>query len=216
MRYPSALQVRFAFTVNILKIGTPKIITAAVVKLRQFGFTVQKMRLKEATGIANSVDPDQTAPFRSSLIRVCIVCSDLLPKYFQFLRYANRQVWNFRSSLIRVCIVCSDLLPKYFQFLRYANRQVWNFRSSLIRVCIVCSDLLPKYLQFLRYANRQDWNFRSSLIRVCIVCTDLLSKYLQFLRYTNRQVWNLKIDNQNKHLTPSLVSLSKINTLQKS
>ena len=25
----------------------------------------------------NSVDPDQTAPFRSSLIRVCTVCSDL-------------------------------------------------------------------------------------------------------------------------------------------
>ena len=141
-----------AFTVKILKIGTPKNDYRNCRKIGTVWFNNATMRLQDADGIGSSVDPDQTAPFRSSLIRVCIVCSNLLPKYLQFLRYANRQVWNFRSSLIRVCIVCSDLLLKYLQFLRYAKRQVWN----------------------------------------------------------------LKIDNQNKHLTPSLVSLSKFNTLQKS
>ena len=33
--------------------------------------------LKDPYGMANCVDPDQTAPFRSSVIRVCTVCSDL-------------------------------------------------------------------------------------------------------------------------------------------
>ena len=33
-------------------------------------------RPKDADGMANSVDPDQTAP-RSSLIWICTVCSDL-------------------------------------------------------------------------------------------------------------------------------------------
>ena len=33
-------------------------------------------RQKDANGIANSVDPDQTAPTRSSLIWVCTVCPD--------------------------------------------------------------------------------------------------------------------------------------------
>ena len=34
------------------------------------------MHPKDAEGIANSVDPDQTAPSRSSLIWVCTVCPD--------------------------------------------------------------------------------------------------------------------------------------------
>ena len=32
---------------------------------------------KDANGIANSVDPDQTSPRRSSLNWVCTVCPDL-------------------------------------------------------------------------------------------------------------------------------------------
>ena len=35
------------------------------------------MCLKDAIEMANSADPDQTAPLGISLIRVCIVCSDL-------------------------------------------------------------------------------------------------------------------------------------------
>ena len=34
------------------------------------------MHPKDADGMAYSVDPDQTAPFWNSLIRVCTVCSD--------------------------------------------------------------------------------------------------------------------------------------------
>ena len=40
---------------------------------------------KDADGIANSVDPDQTAPFRSSLIWVCTVSSDLPVPIFRIL-----------------------------------------------------------------------------------------------------------------------------------
>ena len=36
--------------------------------------------------MANSADPDQTAP-RSSLIWVCTVCSDILSEYFDILWY---------------------------------------------------------------------------------------------------------------------------------
>ena len=35
------------------------------------------MSLKDADGMANSVDPDQTAPTRSSLIWIYTICSDL-------------------------------------------------------------------------------------------------------------------------------------------
>ena len=35
------------------------------------------MHAKDAEGIANSVDPDQTAPVGGSLIWVCTVCPDL-------------------------------------------------------------------------------------------------------------------------------------------
>ena len=34
------------------------------------------MLVKDADRMANSVDPDQTASFRSSLIWVCTVCTD--------------------------------------------------------------------------------------------------------------------------------------------
>ena len=37
------------------------------------------MRLKDADGMANSVDPDQTVSFRSSLIWVCTVAQVCLP-----------------------------------------------------------------------------------------------------------------------------------------
>ena len=37
---------------------------------------------KDVDGLANSVDPDQTAP-KSSLIRACIVCLDLSVRKFR-------------------------------------------------------------------------------------------------------------------------------------
>ena len=39
---------------------------------------------KDVDGVANSVDPDQTAPFRGSLIWVCTVCSDLSVQNLEF------------------------------------------------------------------------------------------------------------------------------------
>ena len=47
-----------------------------VVKVERYGLTLPECIQKGGDGIANSVDPDQTAP-RSSLFWVCTVCSDL-------------------------------------------------------------------------------------------------------------------------------------------
>ena len=46
------------------------------------------MPLKDADGMANSAESDQTAPFWSSLIWVCTVCLDLA-QYLAFLQYAS-------------------------------------------------------------------------------------------------------------------------------
>ena len=50
------------FTVKILKIVTPKIITVIVLQMEQVDFTVQYCLQKMQTEITNSVNPDQTAP----------------------------------------------------------------------------------------------------------------------------------------------------------
>ena len=48
--------------VKILKIGTYQIITyQTLIKIKIFGFS-GVIHLKDADGLANSVDPDQTAP----------------------------------------------------------------------------------------------------------------------------------------------------------
>ena len=41
------------------------------------------MNPKHPDGMANSVDPDQTASVRSSLVRICSVCSDLYVQMFR-------------------------------------------------------------------------------------------------------------------------------------
>ena len=51
-------------------------IMVIVVKVERYGFTLPECIQKGGDGIANSVDPDQTAP-RSSLFWFCTVCSDL-------------------------------------------------------------------------------------------------------------------------------------------
>ena len=51
-------------------------ITVIVVKVERYGFTLPECIQKGGDGIANSIDPDQTAP-RSSLFWVCTVCSVL-------------------------------------------------------------------------------------------------------------------------------------------
>ena len=60
-------------TVKLLKIRTPENFAVIPLKFEKDGFNIRVMHPKDADGIANSVDPDQTAP----LIWVCTVCPDL-------------------------------------------------------------------------------------------------------------------------------------------
>ena len=56
--------------VYTLKTRTPKTSAVIIWKFEQDGFNIRVMHSKDADGIANSVDPDQTAPLgavRSSL-----------------------------------------------------------------------------------------------------------------------------------------------------
>ena len=46
-----------------------------ILNFDQVKFSFQELVCQKVSGsMANSEDPDQTAPFRSSLIRVCTVC----------------------------------------------------------------------------------------------------------------------------------------------
>ena len=73
----------FYYTVKILNIRTPQKICCNHPKIWTRWLYQRVMHPKDAVGIANSVDPDQTAPrrsdcsSRSSLIWVCTVCPDL-------------------------------------------------------------------------------------------------------------------------------------------
>ena len=62
-------------TVQILKIGTLNLITIIVLKMEQSFYCAALICPKHAAGMANSEDPDQTAPKEQS--DVCLHC---LPK----------------------------------------------------------------------------------------------------------------------------------------
>ena len=49
------------------------------------------MHPKDAEGIANSVDPDQTAP-RSSLIWVCTICPDLSARKLRIITVSTADI----------------------------------------------------------------------------------------------------------------------------
>ena len=51
----------FIYTVKILKIGRPKIITIVVLNRNSLVIQCSNHALKDADGMANSVDTDQTA-----------------------------------------------------------------------------------------------------------------------------------------------------------
>ena len=51
----------YGITVKILKFGTPQTITIIVLKNRKVWCNIALMHPKDADGMANSVDPDQTA-----------------------------------------------------------------------------------------------------------------------------------------------------------
>ena len=81
-------------------------ITVIVVKVERYGFTLPECIQKGGDGIANSVDPDQTAP-RSSLFWVCTVCSDLS---VPILRTFTVGVENVRT--IKIVSKEHSLIPK--------------------------------------------------------------------------------------------------------
>ena len=56
VRYPT--DCRLNCTVKVLKFGTPQTIVIIVLKIEKFDVTLHP---KDADGMANSVDPDQTA-----------------------------------------------------------------------------------------------------------------------------------------------------------
>ena len=49
-------------TIKFLKFGHPEKFAVIILKVEQRGFTIAKCVPKDVDGIANSVDPDQTAP----------------------------------------------------------------------------------------------------------------------------------------------------------
>ena len=56
-------ETRQSLTVKFQKIWTPELLIRVIVpKLVQFGFAMQLCVAKNAAGMANSTDPDQTAP----------------------------------------------------------------------------------------------------------------------------------------------------------
>ena len=50
------------YTVITLYIGTPRPATVVVLNINQFNFYIEVMPPKDVERMANSVDPDQTAP----------------------------------------------------------------------------------------------------------------------------------------------------------
>ena len=70
------------------------------------------MQPNDAGRIANTVDPDQTAPFRSSLIWVCTVCSDLSVAKFRILWFMIFQ-WKWNKKSLQVIDVVVDPYLSY-------------------------------------------------------------------------------------------------------
>ena len=56
------LCLRMMYTVKFLNFWTPENFAVIYLKFKQRGQNLRVFRQKDANGIANSVDPDQTAP----------------------------------------------------------------------------------------------------------------------------------------------------------
>ena len=62
MDFLSKFGVNILYTVKFLSFGTPENFAVIYLKFKQRGQNLRVFRQKDATGIANSEDPDQTAP----------------------------------------------------------------------------------------------------------------------------------------------------------
>ena len=61
---------------------------------------IQTAHHKHSGGMANSVDPNQTAPFRSSLIWIYNICSDTFAPILMVKqsKYVKLQIYKFKYS----------------------------------------------------------------------------------------------------------------------
>ena len=73
-----------SITLEMLKVGKPKTFTVNVLKVEHFTFYRSAIRLKDANGMANSEDPDQTE--QSGLGLHCL-CSPVCPSTIELLQY---------------------------------------------------------------------------------------------------------------------------------
>ena len=71
-------------TVKILKFGTPQTIAIIVLKIEKFDVTL--MHPTDADGMANSVDPDQTASSEAVWSWSALFAETYLSQYIEFLR----------------------------------------------------------------------------------------------------------------------------------
>ena len=69
-------------TVKFLNFGMPEIFAVIYLKVKQRGQTLRAFCQNGENGIANSEDPDQTAPRGSSLIWVCTLPRSTCPKTY--------------------------------------------------------------------------------------------------------------------------------------
>ena len=66
-------------------------ITVIVVKVERCGFTLPEPIQKGGGGIANSVDPDQTAPSGAVCSGSALFAQTYLSQYLELLRYSKRK-----------------------------------------------------------------------------------------------------------------------------
>ena len=74
-------------TVKILKFGTPQTIVIIVLKIEKFDVAlIALMHPKDADGMANSVDPDQTASLEAVWSWSALFAETYLSQYIEFVR----------------------------------------------------------------------------------------------------------------------------------
>ena len=71
-------------------------ITVIVVKVERYGFTLPESTQKGGDGIANTVDPDQTAPSGAVCSGSALFAQTYLSQYLELLRYAD--INNFSTG----------------------------------------------------------------------------------------------------------------------
>ena len=83
---------------KFLNIRTPKKNVVITLKFELCGSTIRVMSPNDADGMANSVDPDQTAP----LIWVCIVCPGISVRKLRIITVPSLQKQLFQLSYFSV------------------------------------------------------------------------------------------------------------------